>query len=169
MINKEKEKKAFFCGGEILDVIYFYVNITENLNRHKQSAPPPPPHTQKHTTAERGVHWPDTSQWWCRQTPPQHHQLPLPPPPPHKSIHQQREVWTDQTHLSDGVVKHPPSIISSLSHQLDFPGAGRQSQIFRLQLHHLLGDLQVHRLALLPSVHTHNHTDVSGSDHGYSW
>ena len=52
--KQRKRKKAFFCGGEILDVIYFYVNITENLNRHKQSAsPPPPPHTKAYTSRER--------------------------------------------------------------------------------------------------------------------
>ena len=49
MINKEKENECVFLWGEILDVIYFYVNIPENLNRHKQSnIPPHPPHKSIH-------------------------------------------------------------------------------------------------------------------------
>ena len=50
MINKEKENECVFLWGEILDVIYFYVNIPENLNRHKQSTSPLTHPTKAYTT-----------------------------------------------------------------------------------------------------------------------
>lgn len=48
--KQRKQKESLFLWGEILDVMYFYVNITENLNRHKQSASLPT-HTHAHTKA----------------------------------------------------------------------------------------------------------------------
>lgn len=55
------------------------------------------------------------------------------------------------THFCDGVVKHSPSIIRSLSDQFDLPGTGWEPQVLSPQLDDLLTYLCEHWLALLSS------------------
>lgn len=56
-------------------------------------------------------------------------------------------------HLSDGIIKHTASIISSFAEQLDFPGTRWKSQISWVQLHDLTGYLYQDWLCLLSSEH----------------
>lgn len=61
-------------------------------------------------------------------------------------------TWTYLAHFSDGVVKHSAGVIRPFSNQLHLPCSGGQTQLSRVQVHHLFGDLHENGLARAPPV-----------------